>query len=296
MIDSAHIESVSRRNALIALALMSLIWSYNWIVMKTVLRYIGPFDFSVLRSLLGTLMLFLVLRLRGESLAPPPWRDVVWIGLAQTTGFQALSQLALVYGGAGKTALLAYTMPFWVVPLAWILLGERPGLRRWAWIALAGSGLVLIMQPWRADANPQSAVLALTGGLLWALATVLSKRLFQKARVSPLQLTAWQMLVGTFGIVAIALCVHERDIVWGAPLLAALIYNGVLASALAWALWLFVVKRLPAGVAGLSSLITPLLGVLLAWWVLDERPDRFELVGIALIAIALGGVLRPRPA
>jgi drug/metabolite transporter (DMT)-like permease len=289
-------DSTARRQALIALALMSLIWSFNWIVMKRVLHFIGPLDFCALRTAFGTVMLFALLLWRGESLAPTPWRDTILIGLAQTTAFQLLVQMSLVGGGAGKMALLAYTMPFWVIAFAWMLLGDRPRLRQWLLLALAGVGLVLVIEPWQRLGNLRSCVLALAGGACWGLATVLTKRLFQRARVTPLRLTAWQSLVGAVIVALIALPAAERDIDWSAELIAALVYNGVLGSAVAWALWLFVVERLPAAIAGIASLVTPLLGVLLAWAFLDERPDLAETVGITLIALALAGVLRPRAA
>ena len=288
--------STARRQALIALALMSAIWSFNWIVMKRVLAYIGPIDFCALRTLFGTAMLFALLRWRGESLAPTPWRDTIFIGLAQTMAFQLLVQVALVAGGAGKMALLAYTMPFWVVAFAWLLLGERPSPRQWLFLALAALGLLLVMQPWHAFGTLLSCLLALAGGACWALATVLTKRLFQRAAVTPLRLTAWQSLVGAIAVTLIALPLPERTIEWSGELIAALAYNGVLGAAVAWALWLFVVERLPTGVAGVASLVTPLLGVLLAWALLGERPDALEAGGIALIAVALFGILRPRGA
>jgi drug/metabolite transporter (DMT)-like permease len=65
-------RNAARRNALLALVLLSLIWSYNWIVMKQVLRWSGPFDFAAWRYALGTVVLFVALWLRGESLRPPP--------------------------------------------------------------------------------------------------------------------------------------------------------------------------------------------------------------------------------
>ena len=34
------------RNALLVLALLSVIWSYNWVVMKQVLQWTGPFEFA----------------------------------------------------------------------------------------------------------------------------------------------------------------------------------------------------------------------------------------------------------
>ncbi|MGH8090137.1 MAG: DMT family transporter [Rudaea sp.] len=283
----------ARRSALIALGILSLVWGFNWIVMKAVLAFVGPLTFSAMRYVFGTAVLFMVLALRGENLAPTPWRDTLLIGLAQTTGFQVLVQFALITGGAGKTALLAYTMPFWVIPLAWVLLGDRPGARQWMYIAVAAAGLVLVLEPWNAHVGLGSAVLALAGGACWAIGTVLAKRLFLAVPVSPLRLTAWQMLYGTVLLVVIALCVHERDIVWAPQLVGALLYNGLLSSGIAWAMWLFIVQRLPTNVAGLASLITPLIGIGLAWALLGERPDASEAIGIAVIMIALFGVLRP---
>ncbi len=275
------------RRALIALSLLTLIWSYNWIVMKQALRYAGPFEFSALRTVLGSGVLFTVLLARRESLRPPPLLPTAVIGLAQTMGFQLLVQSALVAGNAGKTALLAYTMPFWVVLLAWLLLGERPAKRLWFGLGIAAIGLVLVLEPWLGMGSAPSSALAIGGGACWALGVVLSKRLFQRGDVSALSLTTWQMLIGTFGVVAIALVVPERPIEWSSYFIAALVYNAVLASGLAWLMWSYVVARLPANIAGLSSLVIPIAGVAFAWALLGERPSAAETVGIVLIGAAL---------
>lgn len=284
--------AASRRGALIALGVLTLVWSYNWIVMKQVLAWAGPFHFAALRAVLATLVLFAVVALRGESLAPTPWRETALIGLAQTTGFQSLVQWALVDGGAGKTALLAYTMPFWVLLLARVLLGERPTRWQWGCVAVAALGLALILEPWHGLGGGHSPALALVSGASWALSVVLTKRLFARHAVSPLRLTTWQMLYGALGLVAVAALVPEKPIVWNAFFAAGLAYNAVLASGLAWVMWALVVQRLPTTVAGLTSLVVPLSSVLLAWAVLGERPGTAEASGIALIAAALLGITR----
>jgi hypothetical protein len=43
---------------------------------------------------------------------------------------------------------------------------------------------------------------------------------------------------------------------------AGLLHNIFAATALAWSLWLFAVQRLPAGTAGMGTLVTPVIGVL----------------------------------
>jgi drug/metabolite transporter (DMT)-like permease len=212
---------------------------------------------------------------------------VIAIGLAQTLAFQALAQLALVSGGAGKTALLAYTMPFWAVLVAWLVLRERPSRAQWSSLAIALAGLLLVLEPWHGVGALGSALLAIAGGLAWAIGMVLSKRVFLRGGVGALSLTAWQMLAGSIGLVVVALCVPERPIAWTGAFVAALAYNAVLASGLAWLLWSYVVERLPTSVAGLSSLVVPILGVLFAWLLLHEVPSLAETIGIALLALAL---------
>lgn len=285
-------ESASRRGALLALAVLTLVWSYNWVVMKQVLQYSGPFGFAAIRAVLATLVLFLVLLLRRESLRPPPLGPTILLGLAQTTAFQSLVQWALVDGGAGKTALLAYTMPFWLLLLAWPLLRERPDRRRLYCAALAGVGLILVLRPWAGLGGLSSALLALVSGLAWAMSVVIAKKTFADGNVTPLRLTAWQMGFGAIGLCLIALCVPERAIDWSAPFLWGLAYNAVLASGLAWVLWALIVQRLPATLAGIISLAVPLCGVLLAWLLLGERPDLAEAAGMVLIAAALVGISR----
>ncbi|TAN05608.1 MAG: EamA family transporter [Rhodanobacteraceae bacterium] len=281
----------STRIAWIGLAILTVVWSLNWSVMKIATRFSGPFTFSAQRYVLGTVVLFALLLLRREKLQPSPWLPTIVIGLAQTCAFQALAQWALMSGGAGKTALLAYTMPFWVVPLAWWWLHEKPGLVRWLCIAIAAAGFISVVQPWKPLGAPESIALALAAGLAWAIATVLSKRVFERhPDVTPLQLTAWQMLIGTVGLVVLALGAHERTVDWTATYIAALLYNGLLSSGVCWVLWAVVVQRLSANVAGLTSLAVPVAGVLFAWALLAERPSAFEWFGIALIGIALGAL------
>lgn len=275
------------RAAWIALALLTVIWSLNWTVMKWALDYSGPFTFSALRYLAATIVLFALMALRRDSFSLPPLWPTVLIGLTQTTGFQVFAQWALVGGGAGKTALLAYTMPFWMVPLAWLLLHEKPRLAQWTCIAVAAIGLVFVIEPWHSIGSVRSVALALAGGLSWAIATVLSKRVFQRSSVGPLQLTAWQMLFGTLGLCAIALVVPARATDWAWPFIGALAYNALLSSGIAWAMWLLIVQRLPTQVAGLTSLLVPIAGVLFAWGLLHERPDPAEWIGIGLIGVAL---------
>ena len=282
--------ATSRRGAALALIVTIVLWAYSWVVMKQALAYAGPFDFAALRYLLGALVLLAALALTRQPLRPPPLLPTVLIGLCQTTAFQGLEQLALVGGGAGHVALLAYTMPFWAVLLAWLILHERPTRRHGLGVLLAALGLVCIIEPWHGLGNATSTALAIAGGAAWAGGTVLSKRLFRQHAISALSLTAWQMLAGGVVLGLVALTVPQRPMVWNGALAAALAYSVLMASSLAWWLWSIVLRRLPTTVASVGSLGVPVLGVLLAWAILHERPSPMEGLGIALVLLGLCAV------
>lgn len=279
----------SLRNAALALAVLSLIWGYNWVVMKQVLEYVDPFQFSALRTVLGAATLFLVLGWLRKPLRPVAPGPTLLLGVLQTAAFTGLIQWALVSGAAGKTAVLVYVMPFWLLPLAWVALGERIQGMQWLAVAGAAVGLVFILEPWRAHGSPMSSALALAGGATWAASAVVAKRLRARVEVDLLSLTAWQMLFGSLLLVAAALVLPSaRPVEVSTYFIGALAFNALFGTGLAWVLWLYVLDKLPAGVAGLSSLAVPAVGVLAAWLELGERPSSSETFGMVLTAAALG--------
>ena len=286
------------RTGLALMCTTVLVWAGSWIMMKLVVSYISPFQFVALRYLLGSLVLFVLLVALHKPLAMPPWKLTLLTGLTQVSGFQLLVQVALVTGGVGKVSVLAYTMPFWVVVFAWALLSERPSRRHGVGIALAAAGLVCFLEPWGGMGDLTAVVLALGGGLSWGLGTVLSKRMFERHAPDLMTFAAWQMLLGGLLLVPIALWVPHEPAQWVWQLWTGMLYIVLIATAAGWLLWLSVVRRVPASIAGLSSLGVPIVATLLAWFIFAEQPNRVEIAGMALIMAGLWVVSRTprRPA
>jgi len=272
---------------LLALALLALIWGYNWVVMKIAMQYVGPMDFAALRGVFGTVLLFAVLWAVGAPLRPQHVGKTLLLGLFQTTGFVGLISAALNVGAAGKSAVLGYTMPFWVIVLGWPFLPDR--LRGWQWPAagLILLGLLLVLELWSGAADATSSLLALGAGISWAISVIVFKRIPVDSRNDLLSVTAWQMVFGMIPLVVISLLVDERTIVWNSSFIAALVYNGVGGMALATLLWLYILQRLPATISGLNALAVPMVGVIAAWIQLGERPSRAEGLGMLLILAGL---------
>ena len=279
---------------LAAFVVMALIWGYNWVVMKIALQYAGPLAFSAWRCALGVLLLFGVLLALRVPLKPREVGKTIWLGLSQTFAFVALVAWALTSGAAGKSAVLAYTMPFWVILFGWPFAEARPRGSQWVALTLAFFGLLLVLELWRGEASLVSSALALAAGASWGIGTLIFKRIPVRTRDELLSLTAWQMLVGAIPLVVLSLCVHERPIEWNATLLAALGFNAVGAMAVATLLWLYILHRLPTTISSLSSLIVPIVGVLLAWFQLGERPSAAESAGMVLILVALALLIAPQ--
>ncbi|MBN1630303.1 MAG: EamA family transporter [Thermoleophilia bacterium] len=253
--------------------------------MKVGVRYSDPFTFAALRNVLGALALFAVLALRHSSLRPKVFWWAALYGLF-STGMSGLSIWALHVGSAGRTSVLTYTMPFWLLLIAWPVLGERIRGAQWAAVILALAGLVLVLDPWSLR-GVKASMLAVAGGLSWAVASVLFKMIRRRHEVETLSFSAWSALIGSIPLIVVGFLVDERGPVWNLSFVAALLYNVIAASAIAWLLWLFVLSRLPAGTAGISSLAIPVVGVVAAWIQLGERPSAVEAVGMGLILAAL---------
>jgi drug/metabolite transporter (DMT)-like permease len=283
--EGAHERS--RDLGILALVILGPIWGYGWVATKVALGYSQPMTFAALRLVLTVLCLFLMMIVTRRSLRPPPLGWTTVIGLLQTTAFVGFVIVALHSGGAGKVAVLTYTMPFWLLLLAWAFLGERLHGVQWLAVALAFAGLVLVVAPWQLS-GVTSSVLTIAGGLAWAASALLVKLMQRTHHVDVLSLTTWQMTIGMVPLILIAVLTYSGGPDWTSGFVWGLAYTVVFANAVAWLLWLYALRTLSAGAAGLGTLAIPVVGVVAAWLQLGEVPTVVEGVGMVLIVGALG--------
>lgn len=282
-------EVAGQQVAFAALAVLAFIWGYNWVVMKIALAYAPPFVFGAIRMVGAAAFLFAVIAGCGKSLRiPTGFGRLASLALFQTTGFVGLTILALYQGDAGKTAILAYTMPFWVLVLAAPVLGERITASKVLAGACGLAGMIMILSPWTMHGDLLGMVLAIGAGLDWAVAVMIAKSIPVRGAWGLLNLNAWQMLIGSVPLAIAALIVPGHPIHWTPAFIAALLYTVVLGTSLAWFLWLFVLSHLSASVSGLSALAIPVVGILADWVQLGARPGLWETLGSATLIVGLG--------
>ena len=230
-------------------------------------------------------MLFAIVAAMRRPLRLPRYRMAVMLGLLQVGLFVALTHYALLTAGPGKTSVLVFTMPFWMVIFAHFIIRERMRGPQWLAVALAFAGLTLIVAPWELT-SLEGSLLAVAAGAVWAITSVRSKK-WPVAAADPLLFTAWQLLFGFAGLGLLALVHPHEGVRWNAEFVAALAFSAVVASAMGWWLWTYVLARTSAGIAGLNALGIPVVAVIGSAVHLGERPPPLELAGMLAIGVAL---------
>jgi drug/metabolite transporter (DMT)-like permease len=289
--------SKQRRHASLLVACLVLIWGCNWPVNKVVLSHISPLWFTCLRVAMGSVSLFLVQAFRPEGVKLPARADlpvVLSIGLVQVATVMALVQLGLANVPAGRSAILSYTTPVWVVPGAILILGERLRFAKSMALLLGLAGVAVMFNPAAFDWSDHTAVVG-NGCLLAAAAFWAGSIIHVRAHCwqgTPLTLAPWQMLIGLIPLFSLAWSVEgpPPHVSFSLGTLALAIYSGPLITAYPfWAL-VTVSRTLPAVTTSLTLLLVPVIGLLSSLIFLAEQINATLIVGLLLIVSAVAAV------
>jgi len=287
------------RSTWLLLAALTLGWGFNWPTMKIALAEIPVWTFRAICVAGGVAGMFLIAWRGGLRIVPPPgsWPRLTATAACNVTLWNVLVAQGLTHLPAGRSVILAYTMPLWVVVLSRAVLHERLTRRRLAGLGLGMAGMLVLIGNELAvlQGAPVGALLVLSAAFSWALGTVLMKRFPTDLPTS--SFTGWQMLIGGIPIAVGALLMdppHWRPVGWQTVL--AVLYNVFIAFILCHWAWFKIVGRASAGVSALGTLLIPVVGVFSSMLLLGERPAWPEYLAMALVFGALASVLIPRRA
>ena len=284
------------------LMLCNLIWASQFVLAKLVQEQMGPIFATLLPMAIATVCLMPLVRrqrrARGAAVAIRA-PDIVRFGVIGVFG-QVAAQLGVTWGvglaPASNAALLSLTLPIATALMAYLLLGERMTVVRWASFALAVAG---VLQCSGVDWNDlrfaggrvlSGNLLILVGVLGSAFYNTYSKKLLH--RYTPLEVLLYSYYAVLICLIPLTLYLEPGSIrgmavygptVWlGVALLAALVYF------LSMIMFLTVLTRLDAAQAGLSNYLIPVFGVVIAASVLGERlTARMTIGGLVVLASTL---------
>jgi drug/metabolite transporter (DMT)-like permease len=281
------------RQGLILLAALSLFWGANWPVMKMVLSEVPPLYFRSCCLLLGGVGMLALARVSGVPIKVPSrqWNRVLWLAAFNISGWNALVIIGVSLLPSGRAALLGYTMPLWSMLLSVVFLGDRLSGRTVLGLLLGLAGIVVLMggSVEGMMQAPLGVLCMILGAWSWAIGVVLFKRIPVAMPTSAL--TGWMMLAGSLPLLALAIPLEtSRLVVPGTGPILGMLYNILVAFMFCYWAWNRIVQMVPVAVSSVSSLSTPLIGVLGGVLFLGEPLGWQEIVASLLILGAVGSV------
>jgi len=281
------------RRAWLLLVLVTLIWGCNWPVMKIGVAHMPPLWFGVYRSAIGMGAAVVLLAALGRLRRPPvgDWPVIISNGLLQQGLFVGLINLGLMLVPAGRSAVLAYTTPLWVMPAASFFLHESLSPRRLVGVAVGMTGLLVLFNPLSFDWSNHDGLIGngflLLAALLWAINIVHIRA--HRFQASPLELMPAQLGLSTLVLLVLAVIFEgapRLDLTWASA--AVLLYTGIAATALAvWAVTV-INRDLPAITSSLAMLSIPVMGVVSSTLVLG---DSLSFGLLAALGLMIGGLV-----
>jgi len=284
--DAAH------REGLLFLVIVVVAWGLTWPVNKLILESLSPLWMMALRSAIAAIALFAVSIPLGRLTFPPraDMSVLLSITLLHTVGFAVLAAWGLRLVPTGRSVVLAYTTPLWVIPGAILFLREQVTLRRLTGVAIGLLGLLVLFNLLAFDWANRDAILgngAIIGAaVLWA-ASILHIR-GHRWRSTPFDLVPWEMLLAAAILTPVAALVSGAPAAeWNGRLVALMFYAGVPGTALAYWATAVASRNLPAVTTALGLLTTLVVSVVVATLWLGA-PLTLPLV--AAIVLILGGI------
>jgi drug/metabolite transporter (DMT)-like permease len=209
--------------------------------------------------------------------------------------FRLTTVFLLVFTGlqlvpAGRSSVVVWTTSLWTVPIAALFLGERMTGRRWVGLALGITGVVVLFEPWSFD-WAQSDV-AIGHGLL-ILAAIVNAATAVHIRghrwtMTPLGAAPWQLVGAAIIMVTLGLVVDGLPVIeWTPQLVWVVLYQGVLATGVAFLAQIVILRNLAAVSTNLTLMAVPVVGVASSAILLGEDVTTTLALGLMLVILGV---------
>jgi len=285
------------RRALVLLAVLTLLWGTNWPLFPLAVQEVSVWTFRAFAVIAAGASLLLFAKLRGIPLEIPRRH---WPAITLATFFYlVIWNIATTYAAilipSGQAAILGFTMPLWSALISWALLGERLTRRLALAVAFGAASVGLLMVPGLADyaQAPAGFALGLLAGVGWAIGTLILKR--ANVDVPATVLTGWQLLIAAVPTTIGALLLADGG--WFMPSwqsIAVIAYIALVPMAIGNACWFAIVGLLPANVAGLSSILVPVVAMISGALIHREPLGPLQLLAMVCCVAALSlALLKP---
>jgi drug/metabolite transporter (DMT)-like permease len=272
------------------LVLLVLIWGASWPVTKIGVTAVTPIWFACLRYVAATACLVLVVGLRGELVLPSrsDLKLVAVSGILQMASYSALTAVALTRLPPGRSSILAYSTPLWVVPLSAWRLRERMSWRAYLGVGAGLMGILIIARP---GLRPTTTDYLIPYGLLmvaaagWAISIVFVRG--HRFEASALALAPWQMTIAAMLLMPFAIAVEGAVPLMNMRGLASLAYVAPVATAFAYWAVVEIGRHIRATTISVALQAVPCVGLIISAIVFHEPVTAPLVFGVTLIGVGV---------
>jgi len=268
-----------------------VIWGLTFVATRWALDDFSPPQLTALRFIIAAVPALVLARPRI------PWRALVPVGLTLFLGQFLLQFFGIALGmPPGLAAVVVQTQALFTILFAAMALGERPARREWTGTAVALAGLVLVALAVGGDLTAAGLVLCGLSAVSWGVGNVLVKRL---PPVDMLRLMVWLSVIPPLPSLALSLALDGRYAL-GTALAAsswlgraAVLYIGLIATVLGYAIWGGLLRRYPAATITPFALLIPFVAAYASSLAFGERFGPLRLAGMALVLLGLAVIVAP---
>jgi drug/metabolite transporter (DMT)-like permease len=292
MISSKNLPK-GKAGGYLALAITSTVWGTTWVASKIGIEtQIAALQMAYIRQFFGGIC-FVLFFMLYKKLSFPTRKEFVWLLIMALLMFvvaNGFSTWSLKYIPTGLSALIGALYPLSVVIIEMVFFKSKNmtvltfiGLL----LGITGIGIVFYENAFQhhSDGFIFGVGLSVIAMLTWSIGTIIIVR--KKTTLNPYYATGWQMLIGSFILCIIAETTQPtlsfKDIsatAWGA-----IAYLVVAGSLVAFIAFIYSMKKLPAAISSLYAYINPLVAMVTAYFVLNEKLTMYIFWG-AIVTLA----------
>lgn len=290
------------------LGLLGSIWGASFLLIKFGLEGLSPTQLVLGRLAAGTLVLALVIAVRGVRLPREPalWGHLALMGVLANIIPFALFGFAEQRISSGLAGVLNGTTPLFTLLVAVLAArspaqpaqpGDRLTLIRAAGLLVGFAGVVLVVAPWRGgtlDGGLAGTLACLLASACYGVAFVYTRRFISGSGYSPLALSFSQLGVATLLLAAAAPLVARGPVDLRPGVVAATAVLGGLGTGIAYLLNYRLIRDEGPTTASMVTYIVPVVAVVLGVLVLGE-PLTWELFAGAAVVVLGVALAEGRP-
>jgi len=265
------------------------------IIIKYGTGLINPLFFATFSSLIAGIFLFVLAVLKGN------WKilfDKRYFFHFLLIGFFGitLSNICFFFGvtltSGINSSILLVIEPLYAIFIGYILLNEKITLKQMFFTFVIMLGTVVVVSRAKFSLNWGDLLVLLTP-LCWQIAHFFSKRLMTEHKeITPMIIATARTLYGGIFlfILSSAKGMNQYNKLGVKGVLLILLFQGIIGFALHYSIWYEAIKRLNLSKATTLVSVYPTFSILLAWLILKEVPNLYQLAGFGIIILGIFGL------